>query len=216
MRPITITVGPLAAASANAIALSQTPTVGALLLNGALASGGAATLDNPRQALFTFAANETGHTFAVIGTNGYGDTVTENVAGTTAGTVATVMSYKTVTSITISANATGALTVGTNGVADSPWVRLDPWSDSYVAIQCTASGTVNYTVQQTLDDPNSPTNAVLPASMTWVNSNDTGAVGATGTIQTNYGFAPTWARILLNSGTGTVTASFVQSGVVGR
>lgn len=215
MRPITITVGPLASAVANNIALSQTPAgAGALTLNGSLATGGVATLDTPRQVLFTFAADETGHNFVVTGKNGTGDTQSETVAGTTAGTKATVLSYKTVTSITISAAATGALTVGTNGVADSPWVRLDPWSNSYVSIQCTASGTVNYTVQQTLDDPNSPTNPVLPSAMTWVNSNDTAAVGATGSIQTNYGFTPTWARILLNSGTGTVVSTFAQTGVV--
>lgn len=215
MRPITITVGPLASAVANNIALSQTPLAsGALTLNGSLATGGVATLDTPRQVLFTFAANETGHNFVVTGTNGTNDPQSETVAGTTAGTKATVLSYKTVTSITISAAATGALTVGTNGVADSPWVRLDPWSNSYVSIQCTASGTVNYTVQQTLDDPNSPTNPVLPSAMTWVNSNDTAAVGATGSIQTNYGFTPTWARILLNSGTGTVVSTFAQTGVV--
>lgn len=211
MRPITVTVGPLVAASANNIALSQTPAgAGALLLNGSTAG----VLDTPRQVLFTFAADETGHNFVVTGKNGTGDTQSETVAGTTAGTKATVLSYKSVTSITISAAATGALTVGTNGVADSPWVRLDPWSNSYVSIQCTASGTVNYTVQQTLDDPNSPTNPVLPSAMTWVSSNDTAAVGATGSIQTNYGFTPTWARILLNSGTGTVVSTFAQTGVV--
>lgn len=211
MRPITVTVGPLVAASANNISLSQTPAgAGALLLNGSTAG----VLDTPRQVLFTFAADETGHNFVVTGKNGTGDTQSETVAGTTAGTKATVLSYKTVTSITISAAATGALTVGTNGVADSPWVRLDPWSNSYVSIQCTASGTVNYTVQQTLDDPNSPTNPVLPSAMTWVSSNDTAAVGATGSIQTNYGFTPTWARIVLNSGTGTVVSTFAQTGVV--
>ena len=36
MRPNRVTVGPLTAASANAICLSQTPTAGALTLNGAL------------------------------------------------------------------------------------------------------------------------------------------------------------------------------------
>lgn len=216
MRPITVTVGPLAAASANNIALSQTPAgAGALTLNGSTVVAGVAVLDNPRLVLLTFAANETGHNLVVTGTNGTNDIISETVAGTTAGTVATVMSYKTVSSITISAAATGALTVGTNGVADSPWVRLDPWANSYISIQCTASGTVNYTLQQTLDDPNSPTNPVLPSAMTWVNSNDTAAVGATGSIQTNYGFTPIWARVLLNSGTGTVVSTFAQTGVVG-
>ena len=110
------------------------------------------------------------------------------------------------------------VTVGPNAApgATSSLVRLDPWASAQVAIQCTVSGTVNYTLQQTLDDPDSPTNPVPLGSMTWVNSSDAAAVGATGTIQTNYGFTPTFARILLNSGTGTVTATFAQSGVVNR
>lgn len=214
MRPITVTVGPLVAASANNIALSQTPLAsGALTLNGSTATGGVATLDVPRQVLFTFAADETGHNFVVTGKNGTGDTQSETVAGTTAGTKATVLSYKTVTSITISAAATGALTVGTNGVADSPWVRLDEWAGSHTGMTFVVSGTVNYTLQTSMNDPNSPTNSVLPSAMTWVSTNDTNVVGATSTQVSNFIFIPLWARILLNSGTGSVTGTFVQQGV---
>lgn len=210
MRPITVTVGPLVAASANNISLSQTPAgAGALLLNGSTAG----VLDTPRQVLFTFAGNETGHNFVVTGLSGAGDTQSETVAGTTAGTKATVLSYKTVTSITISAAATGALTVGTNGVADSPWVRLDEWAGSHTGMTFVASGTVNYTLQTSMDDPNSPTNAVVPSAMTWVNTNDSDVVGATATQKSNFVFIPLWVRVLLNSGTGSVTGTFVQQGV---
>lgn len=214
MRPITVTVGPLVAASANNIALSQTPLgAGGLTLNGSLATGGVATLDTPRQVLFTFAADETGHNFVVTGKNGTSDTQSETVAGTTAGTKATVLSYKTVTSITISAAATGALTVGTNGVADSPWVRLDSWAGSNTGMSFVVAGTVNYTLQTSMDDPNSPTDPVLPAAMTWFNTNDSDVVAATASQKSNFIFIPTWARILLNSGTGTVKGTFIQQGV---
>lgn len=213
MRPIVFTVGPLAAASANNIALSQTPTAGALTLNGSTVVNGVAVLDNPRQVLFTFAANETGHNFVVSGTNGYGDLVSETVAGTTAGTVATVLSYKTVTSITISANATGALTVGTNGVADSAWIRLDDWALPSTQVQCTVTGTVNYTIQQSQDDPNSPTNPVTPANMTWLNCTDLNLVANTITAQSAYFYTPLFVRLLLNSGSGSVVTTVSQSGV---
>src|ERR1700743_2261668 len=113
MRPITVTVGPLSAASANNIALSQTPT-GAFTLNGALVTGGVAVLDAPRRVLFTTTANETSHTFTVIGTNASGLLQTENVTGVSSSTVATSLDYKTVTSITINGTAAGAITVGTN------------------------------------------------------------------------------------------------------
>lgn len=216
MNRIVTTAGPLAAAAANNIALSQTPSAGALTLNGTLVTGGVAVLDNPRRVLFTFAANETGHNFVVTGTNVSGDVISETVAGTTAGTVATVLSYKTVTSITISANATGALTVGTNGVGESAWVRMDMWALPTIGVQCTVSGTVNYTVQQTWDDPNSPVSLVTPANMTWANCPDLALVAVAVTAQSYYSSIPAFIRVVINSGTGTVTMTLGQAGNVNR
>lgn len=96
----------------------------------------------------------------------------------------------------------------------SPWVRFDDWSQNYISIQCNVDGTVNYTIQTTLDDPNSATNPVAINSVTWFDSNDTEVVGATAAAQSNFIFAPTFARVKLNSGSGTVTATFLQSGGV--
>ena len=212
MRPITVTVGSLASAGANAIALSQTPTAGALTLNGTLVTGGVAVMDQPRRVLITTTGNESSRTFTITGTNWSGSPISEVVTGPNATTGSSVLDYATVTSITISGNAANALTVGTNGVAASPWVRLDSWAMPQVAIQCTASGTVNYTVQQTLDDTNAPSSPVAPSAVTWVSHPDTNLVGATSTVQGNYAYVPTFARVLLNSGTGSVTATFTQSG----
>jgi hypothetical protein len=214
VNPIVISVGPLAAASANNIALSQSPTAGPFTLNGATVSGGVAVLDKPRRVLLTFAASEVGHNFVVTGTDWAGNVISETIAGTGIGTVASVLDYKTVTSITISANSTGAITVGTNGVAGSAWVRMDGWAAQSIAVQLAASGTVNYTLQQTLDDPDSPTNPVAKASMTWINSGDSAAVAATGNIQSSYSYIPVFVRVLLNSGTGSVTATVQQASAV--
>jgi hypothetical protein len=214
MRPVVVTVGPLSAASANAICLSQTPAAGALTINGALASGGVATLDTPRRVLITTTGNESAKTFVITGTGFTNQVISESITGPNIGTAQSALNYKTVTSITISATAAAALTVGTNGVASSPWVRFDEWAPSDISIQCSVSGTVNYTVQQTLDDPNSPTNPVNPASVTWISSPDVNLIAATGNIQSNYAFMPTYARILLNSGTGSVTGTFIQNGNV--
>lgn len=211
MRPIYATVGPLTAASANAICLSQTPSgAGALTLNGALVSGGVATLDTARRILITCAGNETGKTFVLTGTAANGKVQAETLAGPNATTVQSTLDFKTITSITISAAAAGALTVGTSAVASSRWLRLDNWAFPQVAIQCDVSGTVNYTVQQTLDDPNSDTLPVSPSAVNWVNHPDTNLVGATTTLQGNYGYAPLFVRVLLNSGTGSVTMTLVQ------
>lgn len=214
MRPITATVGPLTAASANNIALSQTPgAAGALTLNGALVSGGVATLDNPRRVLITTA--DTTHTFTITGTTPTGSVLSESflVAG---GATSSQLDYATVISITISGAATGAVTVGTNGVASTPWVRLDEWANPPVGIQCDVTGTVNYTVQSTYDDPNSPTDPVSPSAVTWIATNDTNAVNATGSVQTNFLFTPTFVRALLNSGSGSVAMKVIQYNVASR
>ena len=212
MRPITVTVGPLAAASANNIALSQTPgAAGALTLNGSTVVNGVAVLDHPRRVLVTTA--DTTHTFTITGTTPTGSSQSESFL-VAAGATASQLDYATVTSVTISGGATAAVTVGTNGIASTPWVRLDEWASAPVAIQCDATGTVSYTIQSTLDDPNSPTNPVAPSAVTWVPTTDTNGVNATGSIQSSYAIAPTFVRALLNSGTGTVVMTVVQLGVV--
>jgi hypothetical protein len=214
MRPIVVSVGPLAAASANNIALSQTPAgAGALTLNGSLVVAGVAILDNPRRVLITTA--DTTHTFTITGTIADGSIISESFK-VVAGSTASQLDYATVTSITVSGGLTGAVTVGTNGIASTPWVRLDEWCAGSTSIQIDVTGTVNYTVQSSNDDPNSPTNPVLPSAMTWITTNDPNAVGAIANVQTNFLIGPLWGRVLLNSGTGSLTGTFVQAGVVNR
>jgi hypothetical protein len=214
VRPIIVTVGPLASASANAICLSQTPSgAGALTINGAKAvtTNGVTTavLDNPRRVLIT--TTDTTHTFTITGLTTAGAIISESFLVSAA--TYSQLDYSVVTSITISGAATGAVTVGTNGIASTSWVRLDEYAQAQVAIQCNVTGTVNYTVQSTLDDPNSPTSPVTPSAVTWVSTSDTSAVGATATVQTNFAYLPIYARVLLNSGSGSVTTTFNQAGV---
>lgn len=216
MRPVTVSVGPLAAASANNIALSQTPgAAGALTLNGSLVVGGVAVLDNPRRVLITTADTTT--KFTITGTTPTGAVISESFLNVGSSSYSK-LDYKTVTSITVNQGTTAALTVGTNGIASSPWVRFDDYAPGSVSIQADASGTVNYTLQQTLDDPNSATDPVVPSAVNWINTSDTAGVAATGSIQSNYQFAPIFARVLLNSSTspGAVSATYLQSGAVPR
>ena len=214
MRPITVSAGPLAGANASNIAQSQTPGAsGNLTLNGTLVSGGVATLDNPRRILIT--TNDTTTTFTVTGTTPTGAVITETLK-IVAGSSYTAQDFSTVTSIAVNQATTAAVTVGTNGIAATPWARLDEWANTQVSIQIDVSGTVNYTVQSTMDDPNSATNSVLPQNMQWVSSNDTNVVGATSTLQTNYLFSPTFVRVLLNSGSGSISATFAQANVASR
>lgn len=214
MRPVTVTVGPLAAASANNIAHSQTPAgAGALTLNGALVVSGVAYLDNPRRILIT--TGDTTTKFTVNGKTSTGAPLTETLI-VSGGSSYTVQDFATVTSITVNQGTTAAVTVGTNGIASTPWVRFDDYAPGPVSIQVTATGTVNYTIQQTLDDPNSPTNPVLPSAVTFINTSDTAGVAATSSIQSNYEFPPVFGRVTLNSGTGSLVVTYLQPGAVPR
>lgn len=215
MQPIVKTVGPLAAASANSICLSQTPAgAGALTLNGALVSGGVATIAVPSRITITSAGNDSGNTFVVTGTDHSGNAITETITGPNTTTVTSVLTYKTVTSVTISAAAVGAITVGNAQSGASPAIALDPWAFPQVAIQCTVTGTVNYTVQQTLDNPNDPVNPIARTSVAWVDHPDTNLVSASATKQGNYGYAPLYMRVVINSGSGSVRLTAIQANVV--
>jgi len=172
-----------------------------------------ATLDTARRVLFTTVSDESAKTIYITGTDWAGDTISESLTGPAATTGYTVLDYKTVTKIYVSAAFTGAVTVGTTTVASSPWVRMDEYALAQSAMQATVSGTVNYTVQTSMDDTNSPTNPVLPASVTWVSSTDTNVVGATATKSTTFTATPLFIRVLLNSGSGSVTSTVVQAGV---
>ena len=126
------------------------------------------------------------------------------------------LDYKTVTAVTASSDTADLVAVGTNTAAGSRWIRMDSWAFPQTAIQVNASGTVNWTLQTTMDDPNDPFNPVAVSAVTWLNTNDTDAVSATGDVFTNFDWTPTWVRVLLNSGTGSVTARIAQFNVVSR
>lgn len=213
MRPITVTVGPLVTAVANGICLSQTG-VTTFTLNGSLVSSGVAILDTTRRVAITSNNVDNDKYFTITGTSASGNIQTETLLGPDTATVYTSLDFKTVTSVVASATVTGNITVGTNGVASSPWVMFDPYSFPQIALQCDVTGSVNYTVQQTLDDPNSSTNPVAPSAVVWINNPTAGLVGASTDQQGSYAIGPLFAKVTLNSGTGSVRSTFIQFGSV--
>lgn len=106
--------------------------------------------------------------------------------------------------------------VGPNASAAtrSTLIRLDPWAGPVIGVQCGVSGTVNYTLEQSFDDPNDPVAPVAVGSMKWVNCPDLNLVGATATQQTYYPFCPTFISVVINSGAGSVTMTVSQSASV--
>lgn len=134
MRPIRKTFS-MAAASANAICLSQKPTgAGALTINGSLAasemdttvwpsqSRTVANLDAYRRVAIASDADDSGVTFTVTGTDPAGAEFSETLAGPNTGAVSTRNSFVKVLSVETDGAAAGNLTVGTNASADLPWM----------------------------------------------------------------------------------------------
>lgn len=218
-RPQIVTMT-LVTADADGIAQSQTPgAAGNLTINGALASGGVATLAVPRRVLVTTVSDESGKTLTIYGTDWFGRAITEVMTGPNATTGYTAQDFKTVTRVAVSAAFTGAVTVGTNGIGSSPWLLLNRNAAEFaVGVQVVVSGTVNYTVQTTSDDI---MGAYDPSSGIWANAavptpfNDSilAAQAANGTTEIDY---PCQAvRLLINSGTGTATMTAIQQGIRG-
>lgn len=199
----------LDAADDDAIAESQSPGAGDISLDGTLVSGGVATLDTPRRVLITSGGDDSGITFTVTGTNYAGNSISETVVGTNGSTVATNLDFATVTAVTASGAVTGTLIVGTNGVGSSPWFFVDRGVNTIeIGVGVVVSGTVNYDVEYTYDDPNDPytvSGYPTPFNSSLANSAVNGDVAIK---------APVVAvRLTINSGTGTAKAVFTQSGV---
>jgi hypothetical protein len=157
----------LTAASANAIAVSQTP---ASATNLTLVGGSVVTLGAPRRVLFTPAGAEGGNgtIWTVYGTNRTGSPISEAVAGVNSPTTASTLNdFATVTRIAVNKAQLGAVTVGTSGVASSPWFvvnrNITPISLGVVVV---VTGTINFSVEYTYDDPNAPFSDVAPTVFT--------------------------------------------------
>jgi hypothetical protein len=209
MLPITVTVQ-LDTADADGIAQSQTPAgAGALTLNGALVSGGVATLVEEgaaRQVLVTTVSDESAKTLTITGTNATGNPISETITGPNATTGTTIRYFRTVTAVTVSAAFTGAVTVGTNGVGATRPVALDMNKRPFlVTYACDITGTINYDVEHTLDDLNDPTITPHWFDDATLNNETTDQFG-------NIAYPVRFSRIAVNSGTGTIRAAILQAG----
>ncbi len=195
---------------------STTNGVGTYVVNTAqtlssttIYAGTTVTLDTPRRVIFTSAGNDSGVTFTLIGTDWAGAYISEQVTGANVGVATSVLDYATITSITASAATASTITVGTNGVAGSAWVRTDDFALGSLGAQFSVTGTVNYTLRTAFVEG---TGTYSRANTVW----DTSAspvINATGTTTITLTSIPRQLQVLLNSGSGSVTATFTQYGV---
>lgn len=212
MRPV-IKTKALTAASGNAICLSQTPAgAGSLLINGASAASGVATLDSQRQVQITSAGNDSGRTFVVTGQDEFGRTFSETVfPGPNIGSVATKSSFLKVTSITVDAATAGAITVGTNTVGSTPAIPLDQYLDPFAVSLFTEfpSGAATVIVEYTADDIWS--SSFIDGLATWTtHSSWTG--GKSAHTDSNIAFPASAVRMTIQSGTGQARFEVRQAG----
>lgn len=164
MQPLKLDLDP-AAADPNGIAEDQQPAAGgvqSLTLDGALCDvGTAGTFDvndtdsagiKGRKISITTAADESLVTFTVTGTNPEGAAQVMTTAGPNATTTEYPEWWRTITSITVSADATGNIAVGTIDEACSATIPLN-WRSNYQATVAFmgSSGTFVIDVEETFD-----------------------------------------------------------------
>lgn len=216
MRPFRKTLGPYAAADADGISASQTPSAaGNLLIDGALASGGIATLDTERNVLITSAGDDSDVYFEIYGRDAENKPRRERITGANAGTVRSTHIYKYVDRIYISGAASGAVTAGTTSTNTSEWVPCD-WNrnppNTSVAVDV-VSGTLTFSIEKTYDELHRrepytpPTSFAGPADLTAKTAD------AEDTIVDNV----TGVRLVFTAYTsGSVILTVAQAGIVGN
>ena len=89
----------------------------ALVIGGALASGGAVALDSGRVVTILSAGDDSAKSFTVTGTDVNGDAQTESITGANAGTATGSKYFKTISGISAVGNPAGNVSAGINNSA---------------------------------------------------------------------------------------------------
>lgn len=215
MLPITVTKT-LTSLDRDGICTAQVRTgAGDLTIDGALASGGVATLDTQRIVGIYSAGNLSALTFTVYGTdgNGSGAPISEALAGPNNNTVSTTLNFKTVTRVAVSGTIGTNVEVGTTGVGATQPVPLEQRVTPFdVALALEFAGTANATVQTTQDNVFDPDVVRSATGVTWTNITALAAK----TSYTESALSQPYAavRLLINSGTDAVKLIVRQAGSI--
>ena len=220
MFPVNLTKH-LTAASANAVALSQTKTTaGNLVLNGGsvttkpLGAFGAdisvAVLDSQRRVAIVSGGDDHLRSATLYGFRQSGQAIHEVLALTNAGTATSVLDYLNVSTISVDGSIASTITVGSSATGSTDWLmpnyHLTPFN---VAINTELSGSVTYNIETTNGDyitaPKSNYDSPTQPIVNTVSSGATAAATATLTS------AVTGLRFTITAGTGTLSAQTQQS-----
>lgn len=205
MRPISFTRSQPAASGTSVAANQLLNASGAITIDGTLASGGVATLTVPAY-LTVFSDKSATVTFVASGTRPGGGTQVESIVVTASGTVTGSLSFATVTSIVADAPTSATISVGNAIPGYTDWIPLDIYTPNQVTtISAKTSGTVNYSVEYTNEDPFDRTIQQLVAPHP--NASLTAASGDETQFTTTLMRA---VRLKINSGNGSVRFTVVQ------
>jgi hypothetical protein len=96
----------------------------------------------------------------------------------------------------------------------SSLVRMDTWANAQSVVQVKVSGAATYTVETSMDDPDSPINPVPLASMTWNDALDTNLVSQSSAKSGVFNVTPIFIRLKQTAGAGSATMTIAQFGNV--
>ena len=214
MQPISIEAFGLGARPQAVCSAQTIPNDETLNIDGTDASGGVVIFPNARRLTVRgLDANSEGIIITVTGTDAADGPQVESFRILVQNTDYTgKLEFQTVTEVRANIGGIGTVQVGTSGIVGSQWARFDTWAIGPTVIHINATGTANYTLQTTLDDPNSIVDPVDPDNVRWFPSTDTNVVNTTGSKQTQFDANPVFCRILINSGVGNVQAVIQQNG----
>jgi hypothetical protein len=150
MRPIQYLSPSFTAADADGIAVAQTLAVaGNLTLTASTV-----TLAPPRFVTITSVGDETGVNFTITGTSPNGSPQTETIAGANAGAATSTLAFASVTSIAADDATADDVSAGFTQSGYTAWWPLDIYTPNQVTTtSVNISGTLNYTVEFTNEDP---------------------------------------------------------------
>lgn len=197
----------LAAADADGVSEAQTLSGGgvqAVALDGAFVVGGVAVFDVQRRVIVTSVGDDSGITFTIVGADEAGRPISEVIDGEDAGVASTTLDFLSVSSVTASGDTADDITVGTSSEG-ATLPKVLNLADSFmpVGIGCTVTGTIDYTIQHTYDDP-----FKSPEDAEWFVNDD--IEDETDNAETAYTTPVTAIRVLINSGSGSVRTRIVQ------
>jgi hypothetical protein len=205
MRPISFTRSQPVADAESVAAAQLLNDSGVITLDGTLASDGVAALTVPAY-VTAFSEESIAVNFLVSGTSPNGVAQTETLAITASGTVTSSLSFATVTNVYADAPTSATISIGNAAAGYTSWIPLDIYTPNQVtSISAKTSGTVDYSVEYTNEDPFDQT--IDHLAVPHPAASLTGASGDETHFTTTLMRA---VRLKINSGEGSVRFTIVQ------